>query len=166
MAKVTDIGSPSRPASRRKETLARKAKSRRSPAYWEKAAKAYELKVAGKLPSEIAEILEISDLDAVYRMLAERLAWDASYLTDQERKSILGLELIRLEHLQAAVWPSAMMGDPKAIDSAIRIIATRAKITGLEQVDPVVQKNLVLVMGEKEEDYIKALKAAGQEDPL
>ena len=53
------------------------------------------------------------------------------------------------------------MGDPKSVDSAVRIIQARARISGLEQVDPVVQKNLVLVMGEKEEDYIAALKAAG-----
>ena len=37
-----------------------------------------------------------------------------------------------------------------------------ARLTGLEQVDPVVNKNLVLVMGEKEEDYIAALKATQQ----
>lgn len=94
-------------------------------------------------------------------MLDERFAHDASYLTSQERKSILAMELLRLEHLQTAVWPSAMLGDPKSVDSALRIIQTRARITGLEQVDPVVNKNLVLVMGEKEEDYISALRAAG-----
>jgi hypothetical protein len=50
------------------------------------------------------------------------------------------------------------------VDSAVRIISARAKITGLESVDPVVNKNLVLVMGEKEEDYIKALKAVSDSD--
>jgi hypothetical protein len=57
------------------------------------------------------------------------------------------------------------MGDPKSVDSAVRIIMARAKITGLEQADPVVNKNLVLVMGEKEEDYIKALRNAGVTEP-
>jgi hypothetical protein len=96
--------------------------------------------------------------------MTERFQYDASRLTDAERKDILGMELLRLNALQAAVWPSAMMGDPKSVDSAVRIIATRAKIAGLEHVDPVVNKNLVLVMGEKEEDYIKALKAASADD--
>jgi hypothetical protein len=73
------------------------------------------------------------------------------------------MELVRLEALQTAVWPSAMMGDPKSVDSALKIIQTRAKITGLEQADPVTQKNLVLVMGDKEADYIAALKAVSDD---
>jgi hypothetical protein len=115
--------------------------------------------VGGKQLSEIAEILGIPHLDDVSRLISERFNYDASYLTNQERESILGMELIRLDTLQAAVWPAAMMGDPKAVDSAVRIIATRAKIVGLDQVDPVVQKNLVLVVGEREDDYIAALRA-------
>ena len=55
-------------------------------------------------------------------MLNERFAYDASYLTSQERKEILGMELLRLDALQDAVWDSAMMGDPKSVDSAIKII--------------------------------------------
>jgi hypothetical protein len=115
--------------------------------------------VGGKQLSEIAEILGIPNHLDVSRLLSERMKYDASYLTGQDRESILGLELIRLDALQAAVWPAAMMGDPKSVDSAVRIISARAKITGLEQVDPVVNKNLVLVMGDKESDYIAALRA-------
>lgn len=120
--------------------------------------------LGGKSHSEVAEILDIPHVDDVWRLLTERFKFDAAKLTDAERKDILGMELLRLNALQAAVWPSAMMGDPKSVDSAVRIISARAKITGLESVDPVVNKNLVLVMGEKEEDYIKALKAVSDSD--
>ncbi len=68
------------------------------------------------------------------------------------------MELARCDRLQDACWDEAMLGDPKAIDSSIKVMAHRAKLLGLEKVDPVVQKNLVLVMGEKEADYIEALK--------
>lgn len=155
MEKVTPIDSPNR------KTVAKKSKSSQlqSRERWERACEAYELRIGGKLPSEIAEILGVEDGNEVDRLISERYQYDASYLNNMDRQSILVLELTRLEALQAAVWPSAMMGDPKSIDSAIKIIATRAKISGLEQVDPVVQKNLVLVMGDKEEDYIAALKA-------
>jgi hypothetical protein len=128
----------------------------------ENAIKACELRIGGHLPSEIAEMMSITISD-VHQLFGSRYALDAAYLTDLERKTILGMELIRLEYLQQAVWPSAMMGDPKAVDSALKIIQTRARITGLEQVDPIVQKNLVLVMGEKEEDYIKQLRDAGSD---
>lgn len=160
MDKVTPIGSPKSP---RKRTPARRQSSQPTQEHWEKATQAYALRVGGKLPSEIAEILNIPHVDDVSRLLSERMRYDASFLTGQERDSILGLEMMRLDALQAAVWPAAMMGDPKSVDSAVRIIATRAKIAGLEQVDPVTQKNLVLVMGDKESDYIAALKATNDE---
>lgn len=127
---------------------------------WAKATEAYNLMLGGKSHSEIAEILDIPYYRDVTRLLTERFRYDAARLTEAERKDLLALETLRLNALQAAVWPAAMMGDPKSVDSAVRIIAARAKINGLEQVDPVVQKNLVLVMGEKEEEYIASLKAA------
>lgn len=124
----------------------------------EKAREAYELKIGGKLPSEIAQILGLTPT-AVNRLLSEQFSYDSSYLTEGERKTLLAEELISLSKLKAAVWPAAMMGDPKSVDSAVRIILAAHKVAGLEQVDPVVNKNLVLVMGDKEEDYIAALKA-------
>jgi hypothetical protein len=163
MDKVTPIGSP---AKKRRSRVP--AKSSRSSAptkeRWEKARQAYELLLGGKSHSEVAEILDIPHVDDVWRLMTERFQYDSARLTDAERKDILGMELLRLNALQAAIWPSAMMGDPKSVDSAVRIISARAKIAGLEQVDPVTQKNLVLVMGDKEEDYIKALKAVSTDD--
>lgn len=161
--KVTPIGSPGR----RKRTPARRSSSEPTKVEkerWEKARHAYELLLGGKSHSEVAEILGIAHTDDVWRLMTERFKYDSARLTDAERKDILGVELLRLNALQAAVWPAAMMGDPKSIDSAVRIIATRAKISGLELADPVVQKNLVLVMGDNEDDYIRALRAASGND--
>jgi hypothetical protein len=126
---------------------------------WARATQAYQLRTQGKTLTQICDIMGVSDPSEVSRLMTERFAYDAAYLTDQERKTILGMELIRLDALQDAVWESAMLGDPKSVDSALKIIQTRARITGIEQVDPVVNKNLVLVMGEKEQDYIDQLKA-------
>lgn len=159
MDKVTPIDSPGKG----KRTPARRRSVPATQEYLDKAELAYQMRIGGKLPSEIAKELDIQYVDDVYRMFAERYQHDAAYLTDQDRKNILAMELVRLEALQAAVWPAAMMGDPKSVDSALRVIATRAKITGLELADPVSQKNLVLIMGEKEADYIKALQAASDD---
>lgn len=137
-------------------------RTRRSPskaARWELAEQAYQLRIGGKSPSEIATILGVATAEDVAQLITERYAYDAGYLDKLDRQSLLFLEITRLDALQGAVWPSAMMGDPKSVDSAVKIIQARAKISGLEQVDPVVQKNLVLVMGDKESDYIAALKA-------
>lgn len=130
----------------------------RADELWAKATQAYEMRAGGKLPSEIAEELGIEPSE-VARLFGERFAFDASFLTDMERKGILGLELIRLEKLIAAVWPSAMMGDPKSVHEAGDLVMKEARLTQLEAADPVVNKNLVLVMGEREDDYIAALRA-------
>jgi len=161
MDKVTPIGTQGRKrGSRRKEHLSTKSPSSQALAL--RSTEACQKLLSGKLPSEIAEDMSIT-VTEVTELLNAQFALDSSFLTDMERKLRLGMELMRLELLQQAVWPSAMMGDPKSVDSALKIISTRAKITGLEQVDPVVQKNLVLVMGEKEEDYINALKLASDD---
>ena len=170
MAKVTDIGSPGKsPAKSKSKTLSRSrastpsgssSRSRSPDRFWERAREAFDLRLEGHSPADIAAILAITPSE-VNQLLTQLYGFEAGFLSDQERKTALATEVARLDKLQTAVWPSAMMGDPKSVDSAVRIIQARAKITGLEQADPVVQKNLVLVMGDKEEDYIAALKAAG-----
>jgi hypothetical protein len=160
MDKVTSIESQGKSRRRRSSRPTTKAVATRpSDEHWKMAKEAYRLKVSGRTFSEIAEILDLPDKAEAHRLLVERFAYDAASLTSQERKDILGMELLRLDALQVAVWDSAMMGDPKSVDSALKIIQTRARITGIEQVDPVVNKNLVLVMGEREQDYIDQLKA-------
>lgn len=156
MAKVTNIDSPTPGrVGRRSQALVQRMN--------EKAPLAFEMRLEGKQPSEIAEVLGFKHVNDVYRMLEEQFDQDAAFLTDAQRKTMMAWELMRLDKLQAAVWPAAMMGDPKSVDSAVRIVMARAKIAGLDQVDPVVQKNLVLVMGEKEDEYIASLKAASDD---
>jgi hypothetical protein len=95
--------------------------------------------------------------------MTQRFAADSSHLSTQETKDIRALETMRLDALQAAVWPSAMLGDPKSVDAAVKIILARMRVNNLDQVDPVVNKQMILVMGDKEEDYIAALKAASDD---
>jgi hypothetical protein len=123
---------------------------------------ALALRLEGQSLSEISAILAVP-ADEVHRLLNELYGFEAAFVTDMERRTALATEVMRLDKLQTAVWPAAMMGDPKSVDSAVRIILARARIMGLEQADPVVQKNLVLVMGDQEEDYIAALRAASDD---
>ena len=127
------------------------------------AKKVFEMRAGGKLPSEIAEELGLTDYTEVHQLLGERFGQDAAYLTSLDRDSLLGMQFMRLEALLAAVWPSAMMGDPKSVHEAGEIVMKESKLTQLEVADPVVNKNLVLVMGDKEEDYIAALKATNSD---
>jgi len=160
VAKVTDIESP-----RKGRGVARSKSSPRSPSpeLMDKARAAYELMIGGKSRSEISEILGYEHAEDVSRLMTQRFAADSSHLSAQETKDIRALETMRLDALQAAVWPAAMMGDPKSVDSAVKIILARMRVNNLDQVDPVVNKQMILVMGDKEEDYIAALKAAADD---
>jgi hypothetical protein len=153
MDEVTPIGSPRR---RRRSKASVAAQTR------ERALLVLELRAGGKLPSEIASALGTDNQD-VDRLLQEQFAQDAAFLTGLQRDSLLGMQFLRLEKLLAAVWPSAMLGDPKSVHEAGDLVMKEARLTGLEQIDPVVNKNLVLVMGDKEEDYIAALRATNSD---
>ena len=155
MGKVTGIDSPGR-----RRTKVSKLSGFDPQLAGEQATVVYGLLLSGKSPSEIAEELGIAHTADVFRTVAERFQLDANHLTNDERDSLLALEVLRLNALQSAYWKEAMLGDVVSARFVLDIIRTRTKITGLEQVDPVVQKNLVLVMGEKEDEYIAALKAA------
>jgi hypothetical protein len=152
MDEVTPIGS--RPKRRRVSK-----RSQSTELDNQRALVAFEMRAGGILPSEIAKAMGLADVHQVHTLLDNTMAKEAAFLTDMERKGVLGLELIRLEKLLAAVWPSAMMGDPKSVHEAAEIVMKESRLTQLEMADPVSQKNLVLVMGEREDDYIAALKA-------
>lgn len=158
MDEVTPIDS--RKAGRRTQSSRSLAKTQEHEAL---AKKVFEMRAGGKLPSEIAEVLGLRDQIEVHQLLGERFGQDAAYLTSLDRDSLLGMQFMRLEALLAAVWPSAMMGDPKSVHEAGEIVMKESKLTQLEVADPVVNKNLVLVMGDKEEDYIAALKATNSD---
>jgi hypothetical protein len=50
---------------------------------------------------------------------------------DEQAEELMRLELLRLDQLQAACWPEALKGDPKAVTAALRVIDMRAKLQGL-----------------------------------
>lgn len=76
----------------------------------------------------------------------------------EHREEVIHTELGRLDALLEAVWDQAMMGDTKAVDSALKVITTRAKLLGLDQQQEVtVNNNTVLVSGSSEE-FIQRLQ--------
>lgn len=94
----------------------------------ERRRKAVGMRMAGVDYETIAERLGYAGRAAackdIQRALAPRIAEDVKVTTDEQRQ----LELTRLDRLQAAAWPGVIAGDLRAIDTVVRIIATRAKI--------------------------------------
>jgi hypothetical protein len=94
----------------------------------ERRRRAVAMRFAGVDYETIAERLGYAGRAAackdVQRALAPNIAEDAAPSTDEAR----ALELMRLDRLQAAAWPAVLKGDLRAIDTVVRIIATRAKL--------------------------------------
>ncbi len=125
------------------------------------AREAFRLRKDGYTLFQIAEILKKPE-SQVMRLMKTEVNEAARMVTDGARSDLLTLEVARLDDLQRAVWPAAMSGDTRAVDSALKVIAHRAKLLGLEQAQ-VETLNQTVVINSDSKSYTETLKmlAAG-----
>jgi hypothetical protein len=92
---------------------------------------AINLRLAGVDYETIASRLGYASRAAAYvdieRALAANKAKEASATATLQE-----VESLRLDRLQAAVWSAAVKGDIRSVDAALRIIAQRCKLLGLD----------------------------------
>lgn len=119
---------------------------------------AYEMKVSGASLSDIAIELGYPNAIAVGQDIAAELKKNIVEVTPEERQGLLSMELVRLDKLQKAVWKQAMYGDPKAIETVLKIMDQRAKRLQFEAVEASTGQATVLVISGHEADYVKKLK--------
>lgn len=130
-----------------------------------KAYQAHQLRVQGCSWTEVAEQLGYASRQSAETEVRRYLGRAAAMMDREQREQALALEMDRLDALLNAVWAKAMDGDTKAVDSAIRIVATRARILGLEAMPQAnVTHNTVVVTGAKTEDYVQTLKQLAGSD--
>jgi hypothetical protein len=78
----------------------------------------------------------------------------------EHRRDALQTELDRLDVLQAAVWDRAVTGEPQAIGLALKIIARRCSVLGLDHPDiSSMSRPVSIVIGGTSDEYIAGLKA-------
>ncbi|MFE2850568.1 hypothetical protein ACFXJO_05470 [Streptomyces lavendulae] len=97
----------------------------------ERRAKAIRLKINGASYTEIAEQLGYSSRGSAcsdVRRALEKHVIEEGLAVEAWRE----LELARLDILQKAVWEKAMEGDPRSIETALKILDRRAKMLGLD----------------------------------
>ena len=124
-----------------------------------RAEQAYDLKRQGKTLQFIADELGYSSVAEVSTAISSRMELEAQYITVEERQSLLQMENDRLDELQAVYYPSALLGDFKSADMVLRIMAMRQKVNKMDALDTDTNQQTVLIIGGKEEDYVKQLKA-------
>lgn len=141
MAEQQNVGknAPARtkPTSTAKEAAAKKA--RQTAAIQKRMAKeqealdhslkALELRKAGYTYAEIAKALKFSNGGAAYKAV-QRVMTEAVIESAKELKEI---ELARLDEMFSPIWTQAIQGNQKAIQTALMIMARRAKLMGLDQ---------------------------------
>jgi len=125
----------------------------------DKAYQAYQLHLQGSDWEQVATHLGYKNGRVAQVEVRQYITRAATQMDAQRKEEVLGVEMARLDALQSAVWPAAMEGDTKAVDSVLRVMGHRSKLLGLEliaQGGPVTN-NTVVVAGNSEE-FIRSLR--------
>lgn len=120
----------------------------------ERRAKAIALKLAGLEYQAIADRLGYASRSAAYTDIKRALDANLAQVSESV-EDLRTFELMRLDRLQAAAWPAAANGDPRLIETVLKIMAERRRyVRGLEAP---AQSEVTL-------DYIDDLIRAAEED--
>ena len=123
-----------------------------------RAEEAYERKLSGQSLAEIADEMGYSSAEAVSHAIKDRMGFEAQFLEEGDRKTILSLELARLDKQRQALWQSAMYGDIRANLALLQIADRYVKYSGADLQDVSAGQHTVLVVGGDEQDYLEKLK--------
>jgi len=123
------------------------------------AKKAHDLRLEGQTWWQIAEALKITETAAA-GLVSEAIRYAATLVDESAKHQMLTVELNRLDALQRAVWPAAMAGDSRSVESVLKIMTHRSKLLGLEDATTGKQitNNTIVVPGNPAE-YVAALQA-------
>lgn len=94
-------------------------------------AQAISLRLAGVDYETIAAKLGYASRAAAYVDIDRALAANKAE-EDAAKETLREVEAMRLDRLQAAVWSDATKGDTRSVDSALKIIAQRCRLLGLD----------------------------------
>ena len=125
------------------------------------ARQAYLLRQQGKSWWDIAEALGISERTAQIRV-DEAISVAASMVDEFAKRSLLAMEVGRMDALQDAFWATAIGGDVKAAELVLKISAQRSKLLGLDVIaDPSSLTHHTVIVSGTSAEYIAALQGAG-----
>jgi hypothetical protein len=93
-----------------------------------KEAKVLDLRRAGFTFQRIAEEVGYNQASGAQRAYNRIMARNIPQAPEEHRQQ----ELDRLDRMQVALWPRAMKGDDKAINTIIRLMERRARLVGID----------------------------------
>jgi DNA-binding CsgD family transcriptional regulator len=96
----------------------------------ERRVRALELRRAGATYQSIADVLGISRQGA-WKLVTDTVAtWNEE--AAEEAQVVRILELERLDRMQMGLWPRAVEGDVRAVETVLKIMERRARYMGLD----------------------------------
>ena len=152
MTKTTEL------AKTKKALAEAEARERRN----QMAIRAHQMRREGVPWWDIAEALGITE-QAASLLVSERIAAAADLVDVGQRRTLLTMELDRLDQLQRAVWTDALGGDTRAVETCLKIIDKRAKLLGLENANGQTVTNNTIVVPGNTVEYVAALRAVQTE---
>lgn len=125
---------------------------------------AYQLHLQGMSWPEIAEKVDYANGPTARVQVRAYLTRAAGEMEVARKAEILETEMARLDALQSAAWPDAMLGDVKSIGAVLAVMKHRATLLGLGEGNLAdATKYTTVVIAGSEEEYIRALEAQGKQ---
>lgn len=121
---------------------------------------AYARHLAGASWHDIAEEFGYANAGSAQVSVSRYIQRTAYRLDQAEREAMLRVELDRLDALQRAVWPSAMTGDAKGVEAALKVMDRRHRLLGFNKPDERVSNQTLIVPADR---FVETLKEAIEE---
>lgn len=125
---------------------------------------AHQLRLSGLPWRQVAEQAGYTDAKVAQTCVRQYLQRAAIEKGEAARREALELELARLDALQEAVWPTAMNGDTRAVDTVLKIMNSRAKLLQLEGHDDRVVEQKTLIITGTQDEFVEALQGVVHDD--
>jgi hypothetical protein len=119
----------------------------------------YHLRLGGLSFEEIADRNNMT-VDMAMTLYRDRVMAAAKIFGTDDRQMIKQLELDRLDALQQSYWHDATEGDLKSAEFVLKIIGTRIKLEGMEQLSAATPSDVarVLIVGGSQQEFVAALQ--------
>lgn len=137
------------------------------------AKRAYAMRLAGKSWWDIAEALELPEA-ATRDRLAEAIRAASALVSEGSKRTLLDMEVARIDALQDAHWTAATVSRPiydsegaqtgttppdvRAGEFALKLILARVKLLNLEEAAAADVATRTVIIGGTSEEYIAALR--------
>lgn len=127
---------------------------------------AHKLRLAGHAWESVAQMVGYANGQTALVTVRSYLQRVGRGISQEERQEALELETDRLDGLLGTYWPDAIAGNIKAAELVLKVIQTRSRLLGLEELHTKTgQTSKTILVAGNSEQYIQALKAiAGEED--